>query len=156
CTGQLKPAKGGQLHRRLHFNKPILRLGEFIQNGAKAELLDIKEKHIHALQFNFKLYIALNFMLYSKKRISQSEAICINDYINICMDALPVFNENHAKKYLLECIQDYFLEENLPFIQYVQKLHKLLLLIRRERNGSSSPIVNFDEFIALHQEVSIN
>lgn len=134
------------------FRKPAKNLGEFIQLGAKAELLDFKERHRNSVRFNFKLYLALNFRLFKEGKITQSEAASLNNYMYICMDVLPVFKGSDAKQFLVNSIRDQFLEDTSLYIPYVQKLLKLITLLHKEIKGRQSPILDFEEYCSIYQQ----
>ena len=136
-----------------NYKNPAIRLGEAIQNGAKAEFFDAKENHKNPVQFNFKLYLLLNTKLYSQQRITQQKAIVISDYIYTCIDALPKTKNFHSLALVITSVRDFILSANIPYISYLQRLVLVAKLLKTENKGKESPILNYNDFCALYNEL---
>ncbi len=131
---------------------PAEELGEYIELGAKSELNDAEKNNEDPIQFDFHLYLDINYKLFKAQKISQQQALCINDYIYDCIGQLPVFQESEVKKFLTESIFDHFLDDHIPYFGYIQKGIKLYKIIKKERKQQKSKIISFKRFYILYQQ----
>lgn len=134
----------------LSFRDPAQRLGELIEQGAKAELFDLLENHRDKFYFNFKLYLSVNYQLYQDKHISLERADCINAYMYECMNNLPAFKNSSTQAFLLKSARDIFIVDSIPYLSYMERLKQLWENIQLDQKGKASPIIPFSRFSVIY------